>query len=245
VAIAVRIDRPRCIGAGNCISLAPTVFDWLPGDFAKAAVLDVDSVDEEVVRQAVLACPTAAIELAEIGELLPWQLRTPDATPRQVVKTFMFTDIVGSTSLAEVLGDEAWQTLLGWHDEALRTLFAQYRGHEVVATGDGFFIDFDSVEDAVGCGIAIQRLLAQHRKEQGFAPQVRIGLHRSDAHQVGQNYRGVGVNEAARIAGEAKGSEILASAETVADTRFHSTDPRSVQLKGLSQPVQVVTVDWR
>ena len=244
MAIAVRIDRPRCIGAGNCISLAPTVFDWLPGDFAKAAVLDVDSVDEEVVRQAILACPTAAIELAEIGELLPWQLRAPDAAPRQVVKTFMFTDIVGSTSLAEVLGDEAWQTLLGWHDEALRTLFAQYRGHEVVATGDGFFIDFESVEDAAGCAIAIQRLLAQHRKEQGFAPQVRIGLHRSDAHQVGQNYRGVGVNEAARIAGEAKGSEILASLETVDGTRYRSSEPYAVQLKGLSQAVQVVSIDW-
>ena len=245
MAITVHVDRPRCIGAGNCISLAPTVFDWLPGDFAKAAVLDVESVDEEVVRQAVMACPTAAITLAEVDELLPWQLRLPDATPRQVVKTFMFTDIVGSTSLAEVLGDEAWQTLLGWHDELLRSLFAQSRGHEVTATGDGFFVDFDSVEDAVGCAIAIQRSLAQHRREQGFAPQVRVGVHRSDAHQVGQNYSGIGVNEAARIAAEAKGSEILASQETITATSFRASEPRSVQLKGLSQPVDVVSIDWQ
>lgn len=86
-------------------------------------------MDEEVVREAALACPMAAIELAEIDELLPWQLQTADAAPREVVKTFMVTDIVGSTNLAEGLGDEAWQTLVAWHDEALRTLFAQYRGH--------------------------------------------------------------------------------------------------------------------
>lgn len=60
----------------------------------------------------------------------------------------------------------------------------------MVATGDGIIVDFDSVEDAVACAAGMQRLLAQHRKDHGFAPQVRIGIHRSDAQQVGQSYRG-------------------------------------------------------
>ena len=50
--------------------------------------------------------------------------------------TFMFTDIEGSTNLVEALGDEAWHGVLRWHDETLRSLFAEHKGEEVVGTGD-------------------------------------------------------------------------------------------------------------
>jgi class 3 adenylate cyclase len=157
----------------------------------------------------------------------------------------MFTDIVGSTNLVEVLGDEAWETLLRWHDETLRSLFAAHQGEEVVATGDGFFVGFDSPDAALACALAIQRGLRDHRQKHGFAPQVRIGLHASDATQVGTNFRGKGVHEAARIAALAGGGEILASKETVAGTQVSVSESRAVVLKGISEPMEVVTVDWR
>ncbi|MFN2589720.1 MAG: 4Fe-4S domain-containing protein [Actinomycetota bacterium] len=243
--VRARLDRHKCIGAGNCITLAPTAFDWLEGDFGKAEVIDAESVEEELLRAAAVSCPTMAIEIEAVEELLPWQLRGKTGPARRVVKTFMFTDIVGSTNLVEVLGDEAWETLLRWHDQTLRSLFAAHQGEEVVATGDGFFVGFDSPEAAVACAVAIQRGLAEHRQKHGFAPQVRIGLHASDATQVGANFRGKGVHEAARIAGLAGGAEILASSDTVAGTRFPFHDPRSVALKGITEPVEIVTVDWR
>jgi len=245
MALRVQIDRPVCVGAGNCISIAPTVFQWLEGDFAKAAVVDVDSVDEEVLREAALACPTLAIKLEEVGELLAWKLPARRADKKRVQKTFMFTDIVGSTNLAELLGEDGWDSLLSWHDETLRGTFAAHHGEEVVATGDGFFVGFESPDDALACAVAIQKTLARHRKEHGFAPQVRIGVHAADATQVGQNYRGKGVNEAARIAGVANGSEIVASRDTIEQTRYKGTSPREVELKGLSQPVEVVNVEWQ
>jgi len=243
--IRVSVDRPVCIGAGNCISIAPTVFDWLKGDFAKAEVVDVDSVDEEVIREAALSCPTLAILVEEVGEVLAWKLPARTDESRRVVKTFMFTDIVGSTNLAELLGDEAWSTLLAWHDETLRGLVATHRGNEVVATGDGFFVGFDSPDDALACAVAIQRTLAAHRRDHGFAPKVRIGLHLADATQVGQNFRGMGVNQASRIASIAEGSEIVASRETVEGTKYRVSDPRSVDLKGISKPVDVISVEWQ
>ena len=49
------------------------------------------------------------------------------AAPTQTRMTFMFTDIVGSTNLAELLGDESWERLLQWHDDALRALIARRR----------------------------------------------------------------------------------------------------------------------
>jgi len=245
MALRVSVDRPVCVGAGNCISIAPTVFDWLKGDYAKVDVVDVDSVDEEVLREAALACPTLAILIEEVGEVLAWKLPKGRDEARRVVKTFMFTDIVSSTNLAELLGDDAWTTLLRWHDETLRGLIATHRGQEVVATGDGFFIGFDSPDDALSCAVAIQRTLAAHRRDHGFAPQVRIGIHLADATQVGQNYQGKGVNQASRIASVAAGSEIVASSETVAGTKYRISGERTVELKGISQPVGVVTIEWQ
>jgi class 3 adenylate cyclase len=242
--LRARVDRHRCVGAGNCITIAPTAFDWHEGDFAKADVIDADSVEEELLREAAFSCPTQAIVIEEVEELLPWQLRGKTA-PRRVEKTFMFTDIVQSTNLVEALGDEAWQGVLRWHDETLRSLFAAHKGEEVTATGDGFFVGFDSPEESLACAVAIQRKLAEHRRTQGFAPQLRIGVHAAGATQVGRNFTGKGVHEAARIAALAEGSEILASRDTAADSRFPVSSPREVTPKGISEPIQVVTVDWQ
>ena len=241
--LRVRIDRHKCIGAGNCITLAPTAFDWLAGDFAKADVVDPDSVEDELLREAAFACPTNAVVIEEVTELLPWQLRGKAEPARRVLKTFMFTDVVGSTALVEALGDEAWDTLLRWHDGAIREVFTAHQGKEIATTGDGFFVSFDSPEQAVAAAIAIQRRLQEQRQQHGFAPQVRIGLHATEAKQVEANFRGKGVHEASRIAGVAKGGEIVASVATVGGT-FPASEPRSEILKGLSEPIEVVTVEW-
>jgi class 3 adenylate cyclase len=241
----VRVDRTRCIGAGNCIHLAPTAFDWLAGDHGKADVMDVTSVEEELVREAALACPTLAITIEVVEELLPWQLRHKSRVSQRVVKTFMFTDIVGSTNLLELLGDDAWHDLLRWHDDTLRGLFAAFDGQEVVATGDGFFVGFDAPDPALACAVAIQRRLLEQRQQHGFAPQVRIGLHASGATQVGRNFQGMGVHEASRIAALADGGQILASRETATGGRYPVSEPRSVTLKGISEPVEIVEISWR
>ena len=244
MAVRARVDRHKCIGAGNCITLAPTAFDWLAGDFGKTEVVGQDSVDEEVLRADAFSCPTAAIVLEDVAELLPWQLRGKTGPSRRVMKTFMFTDIVGSTSLVVALGDEAWETMLGWHNTTLREVFTAHGGEEISTTGDGFFVSFDSPDVAVAAAIAIQRRLAEHRTSHGFAPQVRIGLHASDATQVGGDFHGKGVHEAARIAALGGGGDIVASVTTVGGSH-RTSDPRSADLKGLEGPIEVVNVDWR
>ena len=225
MAIRARVDRHKCIGAGNCITLAPTAFDWLAGDYGKADVVGPESVDEDVLRAAAFACPTAAIILEDVSELLPWQLRGKAGPARRVMKTFMFTDIVGSTTLVEALGDEAWEAILRWHNTALREVFAAHTGEEISTTGDGFFVSFDSPDLAVAAAIAIQRRLAEHRATQGFAPQVRIGLHASDATWVGGDFHGKGVHEASRIAALGGAGDIVASVGTVGESHRTSDPP--------------------
>lgn len=61
MAVRIVIDRRRCIGAGTCIILAPTAFQWRHGDFKKPDVNDLTSVDEDVLREVAASCPTRAI----------------------------------------------------------------------------------------------------------------------------------------------------------------------------------------
>jgi class 3 adenylate cyclase len=158
--------------------------------------------------------------------------------------TFLFTDVCGSTSLIEAIGNVAWLDLIEWHDRTLRSLFEEHRGEEIDHAGDGFFVAFREPAAALACSVAIQRELARHRREHGFGPPVRIGVHTADAIPAGRGYRGKGVHAAARIAAVAEANEIVASRATADAAGARFTNPRVVNLKGLSQPVEIVSVDW-
>jgi class 3 adenylate cyclase len=160
-------------------------------------------------------------------------------------RTFMFTDIVKSTQLVEAMGDEAWNEVLHWHDQTLRGLIARHSGEEISHSGDGVFASFKQPDRAIECAVQIQRTLADHRRSHGFAPAVRVGLHQAAATRVGLDYRGKGVHEAARIAAEAKGGEVLASWHTAQPCKFALSEPREVSLKGITEPVQVVSISWK
>jgi class 3 adenylate cyclase len=183
----------------------------------------------------------AAVELGQDTE-------TPAApSGARVTRTFLFTDIVGSTSLISVIGDEAWQDLIRWHDDALRVVIAEHSGEEIRHQGDGFVVSFADPERAIACAIAIQRRLAEHRRAHGFAPSVRIGIHRTEATQRGLDYAGVGVHEAARVGALAAEGEILVTRATfdAGASAYQTGEPRTVELKGIDEPVDVLPVIWR
>lgn len=163
-------------------------------------------------------------------------------------KTFMFTDIVGSTDLIGVVGDEGWESLKEWHDRSLRDCFRRHQGEEVSHTGDGFFVAFEDARRALECAVDIQSRLAEHRREHGFAPWVRIGLHQTEATRQGADYTGGGIHVAARIGDLGERNEIVVSTETLADVGdldHPVSEPREVTLKGVAEPIEVATVDWR
>ncbi len=55
----VRVDRDLCLGAGNCIAIAPSVFQFDPE--RRAVVLDPSSVDDDALMEAAESCPFDAI----------------------------------------------------------------------------------------------------------------------------------------------------------------------------------------
>jgi class 3 adenylate cyclase len=180
-----------------------------------------------------------------LGEEVAEGLPKASVPAERVTKTFMFTDIVGSTNLASAMGDDAWGKVLGWHDDTMRKLFMAHCGEEVKQVGDGFFAAFDDPTEAVECAVDIQQRLAAHRTEAGFAPQVRIGLHSAEAARRGRDYEGIGIHQAARIGGIAEGGEILVSREVLEATnlRFPASELRTVELKGVAHPVEVASID--
>ncbi len=60
-----RVDRGRCVGAGNCVAAAPTAFQL--DAQGKATVLDVSSVGEDKLWEAAESCPTDAVTLEDDG----------------------------------------------------------------------------------------------------------------------------------------------------------------------------------
>ena len=202
------------------------------------ADLEIDTARAEFVRLgARLDAEAAAAAIQAVAERR--------AGPHHARRTFMFTDIVGSTNLAEALGDAAWERLLQRHDDIIREQVGRTGGMVVNSTGDGFFVAFDSARPAVDCAIGIQRALADHREKSGFAPPVRIGLHSAEASQRGGDYSGIGVHLAARVAALADGGEIVATADTLAEAGdVVASDAREATLRGVTAPVSVASIGW-
>ena len=127
--------------------------------------------------------------------------------------TFLFSDIEGSTRLAQE-HPSAWPDLLRRHQELVRAAFMTHGGVEVGTEGDSFFAAFASAVGAVAAAADAQRALAAEPWPEGRAIGVRIGMHTGEAGVSDGTYVGVAVHRAARIAGAAHGGQVLLSATT-------------------------------
>lgn len=213
---------------------------------AKAGDKNRSRLDLRAARD-VMSRLGASREVDRLNELLGEE--TPGrASSSRTEKTFMFTDIVKSTDLISVIGDERWRDLLGWHDRTIRATIENAGGEVVRHTGDGFFAAFDEPRAAIDSAVEIQRSLRRHRTNTGFALQVRIGLHKAEASREGADYSGHGVHVAARIGALAAGEQIILSTETMTDAEpipYSEGEPHHERLRGVPDPVEVTELDWR
>lgn len=127
--------------------------------------------------------------------------------------TFLFSDIEGSTRLAQE-HPSAWPALLRRHQELMRAAFVAHGGVEVGTEGDSFFAGFASAAGAVAAAVDVQRALAAEPWPADRAIAVRIGMHTGEATVNAGTYVGVAVHRAARIGNAAHGGQVLLSATT-------------------------------
>jgi predicted ATPase/class 3 adenylate cyclase len=127
--------------------------------------------------------------------------------------TMLFSDIEGSTVLVRRLG-ERYGEALSAQRTLLRAAFRSFGGRELSTEGDSFFVVFESAIAAVGCCVAGQRALAGHDWPDGATVRVRMGLHSGEPTRHEDNYVGLDVHRAARIAAAAHGGQVVLSDAT-------------------------------
>jgi predicted ATPase/class 3 adenylate cyclase len=141
----------------------------------------------------------------------------PQRSPRMALPTgtvtFLFTDIEGSTRLLQGLGD-GYGSVRDAYAAILRQAIDEGGGVEVSTEGDSFFAAFASPARAVQAAVAAQRALATHQWPMEDPLRVRMGLHTGEGILGGDNYVGLDVHRAARIAQAGHGGQVLISAAT-------------------------------
>ena len=128
--------------------------------------------------------------------------------------TFLFSDIEGSTQLAHRLTPEAYRELLEQHNRLLREAFAEHGGVERGTQGDAFLVIFRDARSAIGAAFDAQRAVAGATWTEGVDLRVRMGVHSGEGIRGGDDYVGLDVNRAARIAAAAYGGQVLLSDAT-------------------------------
>lgn len=176
--------------------------------------------------------------------------------------TILFTDIVGSTALAEKLDPEEWKEIVNGAHERVSQAVYRYEGTIAQLLGDGVLAFFgapvtheDDPERAVRAGLEIQKLMEDYAHDlrrcvDNF--KMRIGLNTgtvvvgsvgSDMHL---EYLAVGdaVNLAARLQSAAQPGKVLISAATarLVKADFELCDLGETTVKGKVEPVRIFEV---
>ena len=163
-------------------------------------------------------------------------------------RAIMFTDLQGSTSILQSVGQSAFMVLLTEHDLIIRRALVAAHGREVKHTGDGFMASFVSVTDAVECSVDIQKAFAVYNKKNPETPlTLRIGLSAGEPIEEHGDLFGKAVQLAARLCAHAEPAQILV-AHVVFDQcegkKLPFLDLGDVTPKGFDQPVRVYELNW-
>ena len=128
--------------------------------------------------------------------------------------TFLFSDLERSTQLVQELGTPAFTVLLEQHHRILRSAFAAPGASERGTEGDSFLVVFPEAGGAVGAAVRAQLGLAAASWPENASVRVRIGIHSGSGTLGGDDYVGIDINRAARIASAAHGGQVLISDAT-------------------------------
>jgi len=207
--------------------------------------------------RAVLANPdlvktvTAAATLAAENERLRGQVEAQASEARTLPTghvTFLLTDIEGSTSLLQRLG-ERYAPLLAEVRAIIRNSVGRLGGREVDARADEFLAVFDRAPAALEAALEIERGVQGRAWPDDVGVRIRIGIHRGRPTLTDAGYVGLAVHTVARICSAGHGGQILLSAaarDGVGRSRPTGVRLRSLgshRLRGLREPQALFQVE--
>jgi class 3 adenylate cyclase len=222
-------------GEAFCLAKAPT------GDSLTA----VHQATHGLIPNEIISVSEDSV-LRLLGRMSEAGSDTPGVNP---FRTILFTDLQGSTSLLEAVGQSAFMVLLTEHDLIIRRALVASRGREVKHTGDGIMASFDDVASALECSMAIQAGFEERAADgQTTELRVRIGIAAGEPVDHNDDLFGSTVTLASRICDAAEAGRILTSdlVCTLGSERGFSFDSgRELVLKGFSGPILVFELSPR
>jgi class 3 adenylate cyclase len=195
--------------------------------------------DDEVVFEPVSLPQTVTNLLGSIDDAIGEAMSGPELA----TATVMFTDVVDSTPLSELMGDEEWSRAISDHFRSVNGIVEDQGGWQVKTLGDGGMYVFRSATAGVRAAKRVQRLMMDGES----SLPLRIGLHTGDLVPADGDFVGLTVNVAARIAATAVGGQVFVSSTTQAMVRPNEFDfdlPVRTELKGLAGVHTLYPLGW-
>ena len=227
-----RVGSSRVTEAGEAV----WVFGARGEPVDRASALAHDAPREEVlVARETAELVRGEYRLEPAGEeayrvVGPGDEETSPGSERRI-RTILVTDIVGSTRVAERLGDRAWSELAAEHDRAVRRELLVFGGEEINTTGDGFIASFGAPAEAIRCALVLME------RVDALGLRIRAGIHTGEVDYEDGHAQGIALNLATRISALAGSAEVLVSATTrelAAGSGIDFTDRGEHALRGVS-----------
>lgn len=159
--------------------------------------------------------------------------------------TLMLSDIADAAAAAEDLGPERWEQLIRDHHVLVEQLVSRHDGQVVKWQADGFLASFSSAHAGLHAAVDLQRTFTAGPS----ALAIRVGVHSGFVMGNPEQLMGRNVVLASRIAGQAKGGEILVSSSakeyTQSDPSLRFEEHGEYHFKGLLGEHVVYSVRWR
>jgi class 3 adenylate cyclase len=235
-------EQQRTLVHGQTYVLRVTMVLRLESSVWKVVQLHFSSAvpDDEVIFEPV-NLPQTLTDL--LGSLDDDAAREAMSETELATATVMFTDVVDSTLLSEAMGDEQWSRAISNHFRSVKAIVEAQGGLQVKTLGDGGMYAFHSATAGVRAATDVQRLV----NEGDSSLQLRVGLHTGDLVPSEDDFVGLTVNKAARIAATASGGQILVSSTTHSMVRPDEFDfdlPVRTELKGLDGVHTLHSLGW-
>ncbi len=161
----------------------------------------------------------------------------------------MFADIVGSTRMYEILGDELAERLVTTTLKQLSEFVCKSKGVTIKSGGDEIMCQFPDAEHALGAARDMHTFLAKKTApSRDCKIAIRIGAHQGSVIVSGDDIYGDAVNLAARVSALARGGKTLITGYTFdqlcESSRKHCQRFTTTTVKGKELPIEVYDVTW-
>jgi len=202
-------------------------------------------------REAMIAYLGGGVtsEHSLVAALKAWseQKLLPENDKRRPL-TLMFTDIVGSSALAEEQGNEFAMKVVRVHNMIVKSTISHYGGQYIKHTGDGILAAYDDAQMAVKSGAVIQRCVREHNTEFPDLPlNLRVGLNGGETITEGDDVFGSSVNLASRVCALAGAGQLFCTGivrSRAKAVKIPFADRGEHAVKGYKDPIPVYEVLW-